>query len=79
MAREAERMLADTGWLPEPLRTPTDAAIAGTAGDASELPAFRGEDGSMPREPTPADSLPSDVTVRDGFGRPAFPRSREGR
>jgi ParB family chromosome partitioning protein len=49
MAREAERMLADTGWLPEPLRTPADAATAGTAGDGSELPAFLGED--MPREP----------------------------
>jgi ParB family chromosome partitioning protein len=51
MAREAERMLADTGWLPEPLRTPRDAATAGTADDASELPAFLAEDGSMPCEP----------------------------
>lgn len=42
MAREAERLLADTGWLPEPLRM-TDPAEAGAV-DAPEsetdLPAF---------------------------------------
>jgi len=45
MAREAERMLDDVGWLPEPLRTPpvpdaspveaveaTDEAMSGGAG-----------------------------------------------
>ena len=48
MAKEAERLLADTGWLPEPLR-PADAA-ATTAADPSEadgddaLPAFLADD-----------------------------------
>lgn len=28
MAEQAERMLADTGWLPEPLRTPSIASLA---------------------------------------------------
>lgn len=48
MAREAERLLADSGWLPEPLRlAELDAAPAdenGTDGDA-DLPAFLAEDG----------------------------------
>ena len=53
MAREAERLLSETGWLPEPLRTPgqeVDQAIGGDearedAGEAdlsssADLPAF---------------------------------------
>jgi ParB family chromosome partitioning protein len=51
MAREAERLLADTGWLPEPLRladidgdgtadTPADANI----GDDTALPVFLADD-----------------------------------
>jgi ParB family chromosome partitioning protein len=43
MAKEAERLLADTGWLPEPLRSvDSDAAEAEAAGgDGDEaLPAF---------------------------------------
>lgn len=51
MAREAERLLADSGWLPEPLRMAdlepalpiTDAAPGGE--DTEALPAFLGEDG----------------------------------
>ena len=42
MAEEAERLLAETGWLPEPLR-PLDAEPeldAGTEGDGEALPAF---------------------------------------
>ncbi|RST86376.1 chromosome partitioning protein ParB [Aquibium carbonis] len=48
MAKEAERLLADTGWLPEPLR-PADPDATSTA-DASEtdgdeaLPAFLADD-----------------------------------
>jgi ParB family chromosome partitioning protein len=39
MAREAERLLAGTGWLPEALRvTPVDTPIGETAAEA--LPAF---------------------------------------
>ena len=59
MAKEAERLLADTGWLPEPLRT-TDAPITSdndesqTSTDA--LPAFLAdaEDGS-PEDPSDAE------------------------
>jgi ParB family transcriptional regulator, chromosome partitioning protein len=56
MAREAERLLADTGWLPEPLRNANDAAsVAGDPADESEessepsaaieLPAFLDDGG----------------------------------
>jgi ParB family chromosome partitioning protein len=49
MAKEAERLLADTGWLPEPLRL-TDcgpaAVVASTDGEAEALPEFlAGDDG----------------------------------
>jgi ParB family chromosome partitioning protein len=45
MAAEAERLLADTGWLPEPLRTPgNEEQSTADEGDApaaeAELPAF---------------------------------------
>jgi ParB family chromosome partitioning protein len=46
MAREAERLLADTGWLPEPLRlaaeaeTATPEVDAGGEDDGADLPAF---------------------------------------
>lgn len=51
MAHEAERLLADSGWLPEPLRMPNlepvlpiaDAPVDGD--DAEALPTFLGEDG----------------------------------
>ena len=38
MAKEAERLLADSGWLPEPLRAGPDPDVA--ADGAEELPAF---------------------------------------
>jgi ParB family chromosome partitioning protein len=49
MAKEAERLLADTGWLPEPLRmvdpdTETDAVIAADV-EADDLPEFLAGDG----------------------------------
>ncbi|WP_114215813.1 ParB/RepB/Spo0J family partition protein [Ochrobactrum sp. 3-3] len=45
MAKEAERLLADTGWLPEPLRTNEGAAeaeaqTASLEGGDEDLPAF---------------------------------------
>jgi len=45
MAREAERLMADAGWLPEPLRTPgmPDQPDLLTAGEAPALPAFLSE------------------------------------
>ncbi len=50
MAKEAERLLADTGWLPEPLRLAeveggAVAEAADDAGDDETLPAFLTEDG----------------------------------
>ena len=50
MAKEAERLLADTGWLPEPLRlADVDGAIGGEPadqnGDDADLPAFLTDDG----------------------------------
>jgi ParB family chromosome partitioning protein len=47
MAKEAERLLEGTGWLPEPLRTAEAAATHGTDGAAADneaLPAFLSDD-----------------------------------
>ena len=45
MVKEAERLLSDTGWLPEPLRaSDPDAAGNGTSEDAA-LPEFLADDG----------------------------------
>jgi ParB family chromosome partitioning protein len=48
MAKEAERLLDGTGWLPEPLRTQDAAATESTdddpAGDDDTLPAFLSDD-----------------------------------
>lgn len=74
MAKEAERLLADTGWLPEPLRlldTGSDAAN-GSAQDADALPEFlAGDDASVDDIEQPHIALPSDAITRDGSGRPA--------
>ena len=58
MAKEAERLLAGTGWLPEPLRTTDGAAAEADAGAGAEpLPAFladgeeEGSDGQTPSDP----------------------------
>jgi len=48
MAKEAERLLTDTGWLPEPLRLVEldgDVADGGDAGDGEALPDFLAGDG----------------------------------
>ena len=52
MAKEAERLLADTGWLPEPLRLASldgeqahDAETQTDGGDDTALPDFLAEDG----------------------------------
>jgi ParB family transcriptional regulator, chromosome partitioning protein len=70
MAREAERLLADSGWLPEPLRLPEIDAISvesedGTGDEAGEpgddnvvhLPAFLNED--RPEDEAAADHFDS--------------------
>jgi ParB family chromosome partitioning protein len=52
MAKEAERLLADTGWLPEPLRLidpdegdAIESGIGIDVGDDAALPDFLSEDG----------------------------------
>jgi len=46
MAREAERLLAGTRWVPEPLRTPDVQQVeTETANDGEDLPAFLADDG----------------------------------
>jgi ParB family transcriptional regulator, chromosome partitioning protein len=40
MAKEAERLLDGTGWLPEPLRLADSADLSDTPADTEELPAF---------------------------------------
>ena len=52
MASEAERLLADSGWLPEPLRTseidaPSNAAGAVVDAEGEVLPAFLAADGEF--------------------------------
>jgi ParB family chromosome partitioning protein len=45
MAREAERLLAGSGWLPEPLRlADVEAAGAEQGGEAEALPEFLADD-----------------------------------
>ena len=55
MAKEAERLLADTGWLPEPLRMVDDGIevdpASAAAAEADDLPDFLSGDG----EDDPAD------------------------
>jgi ParB family chromosome partitioning protein len=56
MAREAERLLAGTGWLPEPLRTPVESAVQPDAEAATESPpAFLAGEGDGTDEQTPSD------------------------
>jgi ParB family transcriptional regulator, chromosome partitioning protein len=52
MAKEAERLLAKSGWLPEPLRTPDmQAEKAECESDGEDLPAFLDEeDDEEPQE-----------------------------
>jgi ParB family chromosome partitioning protein len=45
MAREAERLLAGTGWLPEPLRLPQVEAEPEADEQVADLPGFLAEDG----------------------------------
>jgi ParB family chromosome partitioning protein len=46
MAKEAERLLDGTGWLPEPLRTPEPVAEGASASETDDeaLPAFLADD-----------------------------------
>ena len=58
MAKEAERLLAGSGWLPEPLRMPDAEAAANEPATTEDLPAFLNDDedasvDSDPEEPQP--------------------------
>jgi ParB family chromosome partitioning protein len=55
MANEAERLLTDTGWLPEPLRTPPAETAA--AEPAVDLPAFLTEEGDAAATSSGADGI----------------------
>lgn len=68
MAKEAERLLSGSNWLPEPLRTPDEAEVAD--GDASSepeaLPAFLtddGEDEAATADPEPKEYGPHAVAA----------------
>ena len=61
MAREAERLLADSDWLPEPLRTPQIEEPLPLAGEAEALPAFLDGD-----EAEPSAAEPEADNDRDG-------------
>ncbi|UBS33919.1 ParB/RepB/Spo0J family partition protein [Altererythrobacter sp. N1] len=50
MAREAERLLADADWLPEPLRTPVIEEPLPLDADADALPAFLNEDDTSDKQ-----------------------------
>lgn len=59
MAREAERMLAGSTWLPEPLRTSNiEVETSSQETDAAELPAFLQGDEEL--EPGGSDEDPTD-------------------
>jgi ParB family chromosome partitioning protein len=58
MAKEAERLLAGSGWLPEPLRMPDAEAAIDEPATTEDLPAFLDDDegasvDSDPEEPQP--------------------------
>ncbi len=67
MAREAERLLADTGWLPEPLRLvdlDADAVDTGDDGDGEALPDFlAGDDDGDGDEDEAADTEDEHVVL----------------
>ncbi|MBA4208424.1 MAG: chromosome partitioning protein ParB [Parvibaculum sp.] len=63
MAREAERLLADTGWLPEPLR-PTGPDAADEADADADLPAFLAGDDQVDGDGDGANADPeTDATM----------------
>ena len=77
MAREAERLLAGTRWVPEPLRTPDVQPIeTETANDGEDLPAFLADDGgetaAIPKNRSHSPKRPSKCSPRGGDTVPAF-------
>lgn len=64
MAREAERLLADSDWLPEPLRTPVIEEPLPFADEADALPAFLDGEDATPAADLHADN-DQDAVERD--------------
>ena len=56
MSTEAERLLADTGWLPEPLRLLDPEAVDGAGEPDAALPGFRAAAGAGAGDATEAES-----------------------
>ena len=50
MAKEAERLLDDTRWLPEPLRLAEVAPLSDVNGSAEALPEFLSDDEGLAGE-----------------------------
>ena len=50
MAKEAERLLEGTGWLPEPLRGGVDEPVSEESGPVEQLPDFLAGDAGEPGE-----------------------------
>jgi ParB family chromosome partitioning protein len=56
MAKEAERLLDSTGWLPEPLRLAgAEPAVAEPAGEAEALPDFLASEEDAAADPEEAE------------------------
>ena len=76
MAKEAERLLDGSGWLPEPLRL-VDVASEPVEpeGEAGPLPEFLSDDeereAAADEDRPNSVRLPNEITSRDGSGRPA--------
>ena len=64
MAKEAERLLTDTGWVPEPLRVEAiDPEPVGDAGEAEALPDFLADDQEAETDETDPDDEPLAVAA----------------
>jgi ParB family chromosome partitioning protein len=66
MAKEAERLLDGTGWLPEPLRTPeAQPVVAEPAGEVEPeaLPAFLADDDAEPGAAAPEEPQPHTIAA----------------
>ena len=76
MAKEAERLLEDTRWLPEPLRLaevapPSDVKMAQQKHCRSSSPTTRGRRARLARSSRHRPSLLNNPPLRGGRRRPA--------
>lgn len=84
MAQEAERLLADTDWLPEPLRSPGDSGSTEAVGDEAAgdagLPAFltgEDDDGELGEGDDDAEDSVSEFADEDAVGAASQPMAAE--